>query len=326
MRNKQNGARLGRTRRPLIGPGASAGPGLARRFYKHRMIYALLLPGLVWYAIFAYGPMGGLALAFKSFKASRGIWGSPWAGLVNYRKVFADPAFFASVLRTLYINGGRLIFQFPFGIILALLLNEIKFLRFKKTVQTVFTFPHFLSWIVVASVLGNVLGINGLVNNTLAALGFDRTSFFGNTRIFQPMLYVTDVWKSAGWGAIIYLAAIAGIPVDQYEAAEIDGASRTQKVFHITLPNITTTIIVMFILAAGGIMSTGFDQVFNLSNVAVRSVSETLDMYIYRVTFQGPTNFSFSMAVSLFRSVINLAFLLIADRGAKFMGGGGLLG
>jgi len=290
------------------------------------MIYALLLPGLIWYIVFAYGPMGGLTLAFKQFKASRGIWGSPWVGLVNYEKVFADPDFLASVFRTLFINGGRLIFQFPMGILLALLLNELKFLRYKRAVQSVFTFPHFLSWIVVASVMTNILGINGLVNNVLVALGLERVSFLGNKGIFQPMLYITDIWKSAGWGAIIYLAAIAGIDMDQYEAAEIDGARRMRKILHITLPNITSTVIVMFILAAGGIMTTGFDQIFNLSNVAVRSVSETLDMYIYRITFQGPTNFSFSMAVSLFRSVINLAFLLIADRGAKLMGGGGLLG
>ena len=315
MRREQGSVLTGRSR-----------SGILHRIYKYRMIYALLLPGLIWYIVFAYGPMGGLTLAFKQFKASRGIWGSPWVGLVNYEKVFADPDFLASVFRTLFINGGRLIFQFPMGILLALLLNELKFLRYKRAVQSVFTFPHFLSWIVVASVMTNILGINGLVNNVLVALGLERVSFLGNKGIFQPMLYITDIWKSAGWGAIIYLAAIAGIDMDQYEAAEIDGARRMRKILHITLPNITSTVIVMFILAAGGIMTTGFDQIFNLSNVAVRSVSETLDMYIYRITFQGPTNFSFSMAVSLFRSVINLAFLLIADRGAKLMGGGGLLG
>lgn len=308
-------------------PRGRTGPGLFHMIYKYRMVYMLLLPGLIWYIVFAYGPMGGLTLAFKAYKASKGIWGSPWVGLTNYYKVFADPEFINSVVRTLYINGGRLIFQFPVGIILAILLNELKFTRFKKTVQTVFTFPHFLSWIVVAGVLTNILGLtNGLINNIIAAMGFERVSFLGNPKIFQPMLYITDVWKSAGWGAIVYLAAIAGIDMDQYEAAEIDGARRMQKIIHITLPNIMPTVIVMFILAVGGVMSNGFDQVFNLSNVAVRSVSETLDMYIYRITFQGPTNFSFSMAVSLFRSTINMLLLLVADRGAKLMGGGGLLG
>jgi len=202
----------------------------------------------------------------------------------------------------------------------------MKFVKFKKVVQTVFTFPHFLSWIVVASILTNMLSLDGLVNNVLAAFGMERISFLGSPSIFQPMLYITDAWKSAGWGAIVYLAAISGVDTDQYEAAEIDGASRFQRVFFITLPNIMPTIVVMFILAVGGVMSTGFDQVFNLDNVSVRSVSEILDMYIYRITFQAPTDFSFSMAVSLFRSTINMVLLLIADRGAKLMGGDGLLG
>ena len=300
--------------------------GILHLIWKHRMVYTLLLPGLIWYIVFAYGPMGGLQLAFKTYRASEGIWGSPWAGLKNYERVFGDPAFWSAVFRTLYINSGRLIFQFPIPIILALLLNEMKFVKFKKVVQTVFTFPHFLSWIVVASILTNMLSLDGLVNNVLAAFGMERISFLGSPSIFQPMLYITDAWKSAGWGAIVYLAAISGVDTDQYEAAEIDGASRFQRVFFITLPNIMPTIVVMFILAVGGVMSTGFDQVFNLDNVSVRSVSEILDMYIYRITFQAPTDFSFSMAVSLFRSTINMVLLLIADRGAKLMGGDGLLG
>lgn len=304
---------------------ARPGANLWHQIWKSRMTYTLLLPGLVWYIVFAYGPLAGLTLAFKTYKASLGIWGSPWAGLLNYSHVFSDPAFMESVFRTLYINLGRLIFQFPVPIILALALNEIKFLRFKKTLQTVFTFPNFLSWVIVAGILQNILSLDGLLNNTLDAIGLSRISFLGNPTIFQPMLYITDIWKSSGWGAIIYLAAIASVDMDQYQAAEIDGATRIQRIFHITLPNIMPTIVVMFILQIGGIMSAGFDQIFNLNNVSVRSVSETLDMYIYRITFQAPTDFSFSMAVSLFRSVINMVLLLIADRGAKLMGGDGLL-
>jgi len=304
----------------------SPGADFLRLIWKNRVIYTLLLPGLVWYIIFAYGPMGGLTLAFKTYKASLGIFGSPWTGLRNYHRVFSDPAFMASVFRTLNINFGRLVFQFPVPIILALVLNELKFLRFKKAVQTILTFPNFLSWVIVASVLTNILAMNGLFNNLFTALGLARVSFLGNKGIFQPMLYITEIWKSSGWGLIVYLAAIAGVDMDQYEASEIDGASRMQKIFRITLPNIMPTIVVMFILTIGGIMSAGFDQIFNLTNVAVRSVSETLDMYIYRITFQAPTDFSFSMAVSLFRSTINMVLLLIADRGAKLMGGDGLLG
>ncbi len=305
---------------------ARPGVDLLQMIWKNRVTYTLLLPGLVWYIVFAYGPMEGLTLAFKTYKASLGIWGSPWTGLLNYSHVFSDPAFLESVFRTLYINCGRLIFQFPMPIILALALNEIKFLRFKKIMQTIFTFPNFLSWVIVAGVLTNILTLHGLLNNTLDAIGLGRISFLSSPIIFQPMLYITDIWKSSGWGAIIYLAAIAGINMDQYQAADIDGATRMQKIFHITIPSIMPTVIVMFILQVGGVMSAGFDQIFNLNNVSVRGVSETLDMYIYRITFQAPTDFSFSMAVSLFRSTINMVFLLIADKGAKLMGGDGLLG
>lgn len=300
--------------------------GLLDRVWKNRMVYTLLIPGLVWYVIFAYGPMGGLSLAFKEYFATKGILGSPWTGLENYRYVFQDPAFLNSVWKTLYINVGRMVFEFPVPIILALMLNELKFIRFKKMLQSILTFPHFLSWVVVASVLINILGHDGMVNSILVLLGGKEFNFLGNAPIFQPFLYITNSWKNAGWSAIIYLAAIAGIHMDQYEAADIDGATRLQKIFHVTLPSIMPTIVVMFILAMGGLMSTGFDQIFNLSNPAVRDVSEILDMYIYRITFKSSPNFGFSMAVSLFRSSINLILLLLADWGAKLMGSDGLLG
>jgi len=300
--------------------------GILQLMWKHRVVYSLLIPGLVWYTIFAYGPMSGLSLAFKTFKANLGIWGSPWIGFNNFENVFTDPAFLKSVWRTLYINFGRLIFQFPAPIIVALLLNEIRFPKAKKIFQTILTFPHFLSWVVIASVLLNFLAYNGLVNSLIMMFGFNSINFLGNPRTFQPFLYITEIWKNSGWGAIIYLAAIAGIDMDQYEAAEIDGANRFQKIFRITIPNIVPTIVVMFILTSGNLMTTGFDQIFNLSNAAVHNVSETIDMYIYRITFRGATDFGFSTAVSLFRSTINLILLLIADRCAKMMGSAGLIG
>lgn len=299
---------------------------LLRSIWKHRIIYTLLIPGLLWYLIFAYGPMGGLSLAFKNYRANLGILGSPWTGLQNYEYVFQDPAFMNSVRRTLIINIGRMIFQFPVPIMLALLLNDIRAMRMKKVLQTILTFPHFLSWVVIASVMINLLSYNGLVNNVIISLGFKSYNFLGNANIFLPFLYITEIWKNAGWGAIIYLAAIAGIDMDQYEAAEIDGARRFQRMFLITVPNIMPTIIVMFILATGQLMTTGFDQIFNLSNPAVRDVSETLDMYIYRITFKGAPDFGISTAVSLFRSTINMALLLLVDRGVKLMGSDGLLG
>nr|WP_274655213.1 ABC transporter permease subunit [Paenibacillus humicola] len=290
------------------------------------MVYTLLAPGLIWYIVFVYGPMGGLSLAFKSYTASGGIWGSPWAGLVNFKYIFLDQAFMRSVVRTLEINLGRIVFQFPMAIVIALLLNEVLFLKMKKSLQTILTFPHFLSWVVLSSVLITVLSYDGFVNGIIRAFGFKSFNFLGNEPIFVPMLYITEIWKNSGWGAIIYLAAISGIDAEQYEAAAIDGVNRFQRIFHITLPSIMPTIIVMFILTMGGLMSTGFDQIFNLSNDAVREAAETLDMYIYKISFQSAPDFSYSTAVSLFRSVINMAFLLLADRIAKLAGKEGLMG
>jgi len=297
-----------------------------RRIWKNKTIYIVLLPALVWYLIFVYVPMGGLMLAFKDYKANLGILGSPWTGLKHFENLFRDVDFWQSVGRTLKINVIRLFVTFPVPVIIALLFNELRIRKYKKVLQTVFTFPHFLSWIIIASVLRNVLAYDGIVNSIISLCGGDVVNFLGNKRMFQPMLYLTDIWKEAGWGSIIYLAAISGIDQEQYDAADIDGASRLQKMLRITLPNIMPTIAVMFILAAGGIMGAGFDQIFNMTNAAVRESWDILDMYIYRITFQATPDFGFSMAVSLFRSIVNMVLLVIADRGSRLFGGNGLFG
>lgn len=299
---------------------------LVKNIWKYRAIYMLLLPGLIWYIIFSYIPMAGLSLAFKSFKANLGIIGSPWVGFNNYELVFRDVAFWSAIGRTLVINLGRLIFQFPAPILLALMLNELRIKKYKRVLQSIYTFPHFLSWVIVASIMTNVLSFDGVLNGIIKLVSGQTISFLGNPTLFQPLLYLTEIWKSAGFASIIYLAAISGIDYDQYEAADIDGASRMQKILHVTMPNILPTITVMFILMTGNIMTAGFDQIFNLNNTAVKKVSEILDMYIYRITFQSSVDFSFSSAVSLFRSIINFILLLLADRGAKLMGGDGLFG
>lgn len=299
---------------------------LPARIWKNRTVYIVLLPALIWYLIFVYVPMGGLMLAFKDYKASLGILGSPWVGMENFEHLFKDIEFFHSVGRTLKINILRLVITFPVPVLLALLFNELRLARFKKVLQTVFTFPHFLSWIIIAGVLRNILAYDGLLNGVIGFFGGGTISFLGSKELFQPLLYITDIWKEAGWGTIIYLAAISGIDQEQYEAADIDGASRWQKMTGITIPNILPTIAIMFILTTGGIMNAGFDQIFNLSNAAVRDVAEILDMYIYRITFQAPPDFGFSMAISLLRSLVNMTLLLIADRGSKLLGGNGLFG
>ena len=299
---------------------------LWQEIWKNKAIYLIMLPGIIWFIVFSYGPMSGLQLAFKTYSMKRGIWGRPWCGLENFQYVFRDPSFLKSVGTTLWINAGRLIFQFPIPIILALLMNELRMKRYKKVVQTVLTFPHFLSWVIVASIAINVLSYDGLLNSLILSFGGETVNFTGNAKLFQPLLYITENWKSAGWSAIIYMAAISGIDMDQYEAADLDGASRIQKIFRITLPNILPTISVMLVLQLGNMMSGGGDQIFNLSNPAVKEVSEILDMYIYNISFGSTPDFGFSTAVSFFRSVVNCIFLVAADRGAKALGGSGLFG
>lgn len=298
-----------------------------KEIVRYRGIYFIMLPAIIWYILFSYVPMAGLSLAFKTYKAKMGIWGSPWAGLKNFERLFQDPRFLDSVLRTLKINGGRLIITFPFAIILAILLNELRMGKFKKVLQVTFTFPHFLSWVIIASIITNVLSYDGLVNSAIEMLGGDYVNFIGNQKLFVPLVYITEVWKGAGWSAIIYMAAIAGIDQEQFEAADIDGAGRWAKIWKITIPSILPTITIMFILAAGNVMTKGFDQVFNMDNDAVHKVSQTLDMYIYNVTFNAKkTDFGYSTALSLFRSVVNLIFLVVANTITKKLGGTGLMG
>lgn len=297
-----------------------------KQIWKNRAVYLLLLPGIVWFAVFAYLPMGGLSLAFKQYHAQAGIWGSPWTGLENFRYLFRDPAFLKSVLRTLEINLCKLVVSFPVPVILALMLNELRMKRYGKVLQTVFTFPYFLSWVVVSGVLINILSNTGLLNTMLGWFGVGPVNILGSESAFLPMICLSEIWKNSGWSTIVYIAAITGIDQEQYEAAQIDGASRLQQMLRITLPSILPTIIIMFILATGSVMTSGFDQIFNLSNAATKNAAEVLDMYIYRITFQGSTDFGYSTAVSLFRSVVNMAFLLLANWGAKKLGGTGLFG
>jgi putative aldouronate transport system permease protein len=299
---------------------------LFARILKNKEVYLVLLPGIAWYIIFAYLPLYGLSLAFKTFKANLGIFRSPWVGFLNYVYVLRDQAFAESILRTLQINLGRLLFTFPIPIILALAINELRVGRYKKILQTIYTFPNFLSWVIVASILNNTLNQNGMVNAIIKMTGGDPVNFLGSVPMFLPLVYVTEIWKSSGWSAIIYLAALAGIDMEQYEAAEIDGASRLQRIIHISFPGIKATIIVMLVLAIGYVMSAGFDQLFNISNAATFRAAESLDMYIYRVTFRSASDFSFSTAVALVRSVINCILLITADRVTRLVSGSGLFG
>lgn len=287
---------------------------LWNEIWRARYLYLLLLPFLAWLIVFNYVPMGGIVLAFKDYKARLGIFGSPWVGLKHFQRMFVTPDAIASIKNTLSISLGRIIWEFPMPIILAIMITEMPGRRVKKLYQTVFTFPHFLSWIVVSSIMTSLFSNAGVLNSILAGFGLEKVQFLGNAKFFRIMLYVTENWKEVGWGAIIYMAAIAGIDMTLYEAASIDGASRLRQIWHITLSCLKPTIAIMFILKIGGIMNAGFDQIFNMRNDVVRASAQILDTYIYDITFLATPNYGFSTAVGLFKAVINFILLTIANQ------------
>ncbi len=297
---------------------------LFSRICAARYLYLMLLPAIAYYAIFKYEPMAGLVLAFKKYYANLGIFGSPWVGMSNFQRIFITPDAVNAIVNTLQISLCRLVFEFPMAILLALLLNEMRAPRLKRIYQTVYTFPHFLSWVVVGTMVTNIFASNGSINAVVSALGGERVNFLSSRALFRPLLYLTANWKEMGWSAIIYMATIAGIDPTLYEAATVDGANRFQQMLHVTLPGLQQTIVVLFILAVGKMMNAGFDQIFNLQNSAVKSVSEIIDTYIYTITFQSMPNYGFSTAVGMFKAVINFALLLTCNQVAKKVSGKGL--
>lgn len=276
----------------------------------------MLLPVIVYFIIFKYIPMTGLALAFKDFQISKGIWASPWVGLKYFEKAFSSRTFLRALNNTIAISFLKIVVGFPMPIILALMLNEVRSLRYKKVVQTVSYLPHFLSWVVVAGLLTQLLSPNnGAINYILTKfLGFEKPLFFlGDNAYFRGTLIVSDVWKEVGWGSVLYIATIAGIPPELYEAAVVDGATRWQRLIHITIPSIMPTITIMLILRVGSVMDAGFDQVFNLYNSAVYKTGDIIDTFVYRYGL-GDMQYSFSTAVGLFKNVIG--FVLVVGTNA----------
>jgi putative aldouronate transport system permease protein len=303
------------------------GSVLWRKIKQHRIFYLLLLPVIAFYAVFCYIPMYGVTLSFKKFMFNKGILGSPWVGFDNFHYIFRYSDFWTASRNTVMISLGRLIVEFPTAIILALLLNEIAGSKLKKVYQSIFTFPHFLSWVVMGGILVNILGGTGAMGTILSLLGIPYISFLGDPHLFRPLLYISNIWKGAGWSAIIYFAAIAGISPELYEASYVDGASRWKQMLHITWPSIRGVVAMMLILAVGGIMNGGFDQIFNLYSPPVYQVGDTLDTFMYRLSFSGSVSLGFGVvtAVGLLKSVISLFLLVFANQLVKRLGQEGLV-
>jgi len=300
---------------------------LWKRMWDYKYCYILVLPLLIFYVLFEYVPLYGLLLAFKEFNFTKGILGSEWVGLANFREIFRLDDFWVAFRNTVIIAFGRLIFEFPVPILIALLLNEVRRARLKKFYQTVYTFPHFLSWVIISGIMFNFLGTFGVLNQILEMLGLEKLNLLVDPSSFRGLIFGSSLWKDMGWGTIIYLAAMAGINPALYEAASMDGANRFHQMLHITWPALKSTVAILFILNVGGMMSSGgggFDQIFNLYNPAVYEKADILDTYVYRRTFAVGESYGTSTAVGLFKSVINFALLYAANRAAKRLGQEGI--
>ncbi|MDQ8737997.1 ABC transporter permease subunit [Paenibacillus sp. LHD-38] len=293
---------------------------------QHKYFYLMVLPVLIWYALFAYAPMYGVTLAFKTFDYSGGILGSPWIGLEHFQKIWTDADFHMAFKNTIIISLMKLLINFPMPIILAILLNEFSRKTAKRFFQTVLTFPHFISWVVLAGIITNILSRDGVVNQIIMFLGFESVSLLTDSASFRPLLYLTHMWREVGWDSIIYLAALAGINPELYEAAEMDGANRFKRLLHIAWPGIKSTVAILLILHVGQLLTQGasFDQIFNLYSSPVYSVADVIDTYIYRTSFQIGGDFGYMTAAGLIKSVISLVLLVLANTIVKRMGEEGL--
>ena len=286
----------------------------------------MFLPVLVYFLVFRYLPMYGITLAFKKFNLGLGILGSPWVGLDNFKTIFNTQTFLRAVRNTVIISLQRLVFSFPMPIVLALLLNEVRHLRFKNVVQTVSYLPHFLSWVILAGMFLQLLSPStGPVNHILTQW-FGRPDpifFLGDNTYFRGTLIVTDIWKGMGWGSVLYLATISGIDTSLYEAAVMDGASRLQRIWYITMPSLVPTISILLILNVGGILDAGFDQIFNMYNEAVYETADIIDTYVYRVGL-GQMRYSLGTAVGLFKNVIGFFLVIVTNRISQRISGNGV--
>lgn len=270
--------------------------------------YLMSAPGMIWLILFSIVPMVGIIMAFQDFNPGLGLFKSPFIGWENFEYLFSMRDTRRVIGNTFIIAGGKIIFNLLVPLIFALMLNEVRAARYKKTVQTIVYLPHFLSWVILASIIINIFGYDGIINKFYGLLGKEPTVFMGEASIFRGLLIGTEVWKEFGYNAVIFLAALTGINPTLYEAAAIDGASRWQSTLNVTLPGLVSTFVLLTVLSLGGVLNAGFDQVFNLYNPMVYSTGDILDTWVYRM---GLTKLQFSLATTagLFKSVISFAMI-----------------
>lgn len=306
---------------------------LKKRFLNSRFLMLMIIPAIIFYAVFNYVPMYGVLLSFSRYSPRLGLMGSifqNWIGFQNFEFIFNFPDFWNAFKNTLIIGSIKVVISFISAVTVALLINEIRMRFFKKGVQIIVTFPHFLSWVVVASLFKMLFDETGSINHMLEMAGMSKVLFFGNPKLFLTLIFSSDIWKEAGWSSIIYIATMAGISPDLYEAADIDGASRLQKIWHITLPGIRPTAILLLIMSVGSVLGAGFDQIFNLTgslhNGRVMDSVQIIDTLIYQYTFQSKTiTEGQATAVGMFKSLVGFALVITTDRIAKACGERGII-
>nr|WP_245583124.1 ABC transporter permease subunit [Paenibacillus daejeonensis] len=291
---------------------------------RDRHLYLLLLPGLLLILLFRYAPMYGIVIAFQEYNIFKGIMGSEWVGFAQFARLFRSPDFYEIMRNTVLISLYKLAASFSLPIILSLLLNELKHLVFKRVTQSVIYLPHFVSWVIFSGILISFLNpIDGLFNAILANFGSTPIDFLGSSAYFRSILVISDIYKEVGWGTIIYLAAIAGVNADLYEAARIDGANKGRQMWHVTLPAIRPVIIILVILSLANILEAGFQQVFLLYSPLVYDVGDIIDTYVYRVGIQ-EANYSYATAAGLFKSVVAMTLIITVNKLVKMSGQDGL--
>jgi putative aldouronate transport system permease protein len=305
---------------------ARAGRGRAwRQIRKNRYLYLLLALPIAYFLLFRYAPMFGLVIAFKNFNIIRGIWASDWVGLKNFRDVFASPDFWNVFRNTLLISSYKIVFGFPLPIVLAILLGEMRNPLVKRTVQTAIYLPYFISWTVIGTIILVLFSPStGAFSQVSIWLTGSRLNMLASRQYIRSILVITEIWKTTGWGTIVYLAALSAVDPGLYEAAVMDGANRWQQTWRITIPSIMSVIVLLLVMRIGWIMYAGFEQILVLQNPVVRDVSDIFETYVYRVGL-GKGQYSFTATAELFKSVVGLILIAAADRFAKIMGEEGLL-
>ncbi|MBR5248519.1 MAG: sugar ABC transporter permease [Lachnospiraceae bacterium] len=304
--------------------GGSKPRSLIKQIWRCRHVYIILLPVILYYIIFSYLPIGGNVMAFQKYSLVKGITGSKWVGLDNFKMFLSTYNFWNLLRNTLRLSIYTLVVGFPITIIFSLLLNEVKNLKFKKVVQTVTYMPHFISAVVMCSIVILFLASEGAINDLITSLGFKRVAFMTKASYFPTIYVVQHLWQSLGWSSIMFIAAIAGVDQEQYEAAYIDGAGRFRQAIHVTLPGIADTIIIVLILNIGGLLNVGTQKILLLQNPSIYETADVVGTYVYRRTLVEGGNFGYSTAISVFNSLINLALLITSNKISKWFSGKGL--